>query len=231
MSVCLCRWLHLLWSFCFYEIVFFKQIFPSISPHIVVVFWSHAEQGPSVHHRKCGGEWARPNARLPQSRACWPHISPTPRPRSGLLWTALKTKKHLPCLNVTQTYRLWQGRTHTNTHLHIESHTDHIKHSHTQTCIYSSYCISNTEIQQHWTHISTHLNTQTLCIIISPFCCHWLTVFYKRQVKYNYGVNRGEKNRQLWLSNLPAAFFFFLLFLGGDIILISTNDRKASTDL
>lgn len=25
--------------------------------------------------------------------------------------------------------------------------------------------------------------------------------------------------------------FFFLLFLGGDTILISTNDRKASTDL
>lgn len=81
-----------------------SPVLPFISPHVAVFFWSHAEQGSSVHHRKCGGEWPRPDARLPQSCACWPRLPPTPRPCSGLLWTALKTKKHLPCLNNTQTY-------------------------------------------------------------------------------------------------------------------------------
>lgn len=59
---------------------------------LAVFFWSHAEQGPSVHHRKCGGEWPRLDARLPQGRAHWPRLSPTPWPCSGLLRNALKTK-------------------------------------------------------------------------------------------------------------------------------------------
>lgn len=74
------------------RIVALFSLLSSISPCVAVVFWSHAQQGPTVHHRKCGGEWACPDARLPQSRARWPRLPSTPRPCSGLLWTALKTK-------------------------------------------------------------------------------------------------------------------------------------------
>lgn len=97
---------------------------PTISPHTVVIFWSHAEQGPSFHHRKCGGEWSRPHARLPQSRACWPRLHPTPRACSGLLRTALKTKNTCRALT-THKHTDFDMETHTltyhndNTHTHI----------------------------------------------------------------------------------------------------------------
>lgn len=162
--------MHLLYRFYVYEIVFllffsnnistllFPPLllsFPFISPHIAVVFWSHAEQGSSVHHRKCGGEWPRPDARLPQSCACWPHLPPTPRPCSGLLWTALKTKKHLPCLNNTQTFTDFDKDT--NTHLQTKKQQQTIL-SHPHVHDYS-YRNSNIHIQRNTFLHKTHTHT------------------------------------------------------------------------
>lgn len=178
----------------------FPPLLPFISPHVAVFFWSHAEQGSSVHHRKCGGEWPRPDARLPQSCACWPRLPPTPRPCSGLLWTALKTKKHLPCLNNTQTYQDFDKDP--NTHLHTKRSIYICSHTRT-------YMIIATEAQifrYRETHFyMKHTHTASSFHIS---CCHWLIL--QKTDEYNCGANGVETEQWTTMaSHLPAAFFSF----------------------
>lgn len=181
-----------------------STLFSPSSPLIAVFFWSHAEQGPSVHHRKCGGEWPRPDARLPQSRACWPRLPPTPRPCSGLLRTALKTKN--TCRALTTHKHTDFDNTHTCNHSHLCAHIN-------------MHIITDTQIQI-LTFLHTWIHRHTLRIIISRSCCHWLIL----QVKYNCGVNSGEKKTTMTIT--LACSIHFIVFLE-DTILISTNRQES----
>lgn len=81
---------------------------PRVMPHLLSVsfpwppadlFWSHKKQGQIVHHRECGRERPRPDARLPEGRARWNCNQTKFRIGCHCIRPTIKTKKIIECLN------------------------------------------------------------------------------------------------------------------------------------
>lgn len=157
-------------------------------PSPAVFFWSHAEQGPSVHHRKCGGEWPRPDAGLPQSRACWPRLLSTSWPCCGLHRTALKTK------NTRRALTTWNMET---SHRHAAAPSSH--NDRNIIIKKESYSSNIVTFLHFWIH--------KLPIVISP---SW-DLFYSRRVNLSCG---GTCVREGPLHRTCLQLYFFLLWEG-----------------
>lgn len=221
------QFLHL-WGTYFF---FFKQNLHSAISTLFLDLPSISPLNSCLSLKPCGTRPVYPSQEVwGRMAASWRQTAPKPcmlaTPPSdtpALQWSppdCPENQKHLPCLNDTQTYK-----TSTRTHAHMRLHTiTHISLScitHIHTHRKHPYILRYRHNEHTFLHTRRHKHT--LRIIISRSCCH--DFFYKRQVKYDCGVNSGGKKRQLWLSHLPAAFI--LLFSWEDTILISTNRRES----
>lgn len=205
----------------------------------------HPPLHPSLHLSLCSCRFLKPCGTRPvcpsqevwgRMAVSWRQTAPKPcmlaTPPSdtpALQWSPLdcpENQKHLPCLNDTQTYRRWQGRTHahicTHTNVHIPYHATHTHiHKVTETEIQT---LTHRETEHTFLHTWRHKHTLRIIILLS--CCHWLILQETSEIQLWSEQQRKKQKQRTTMTITLACSIHFFFFLGGYRPVISKPTGK-----